>query len=380
MYGLKLVARTLGFNPDSASRFDGVRKADRKRLSPSLEGLSKQGVCQSKQVNMAESILRGIGIIDNFARLVVFCGHGSQTENNPLKAGLDCGACGGHSGEANARLAAKLLNQQHVRQSLKERGIEIPDDTQFVAALHNTTTDGLEFFDTAHLPSSHINDLEQVQVQAAVASEQTGCERLSVLPGRSVDDLVRRSRDWSEVRPEWALAGNAAFIAGPRDLTKGVSLEGRAFLHSYDYRNDPTFAVLEQIMTAPMVVANWINMQYYASTVDPIHFGSGNKTVHNVVGRFGILSGNGGDLMTGLPWQSIHDGQRYQHHPLRLLTVIVAPREAIDAVIAKHADVAALLGNGWLQLIAIEQGESYRYTERREWEEMGTSPLLPAAC
>ena len=59
-------------------------------------------------------------------------------------------------------------------------------------------------------------------------------------------------------------------------------------------------------MTAPMIVAHWINMQYFASTVDNDHFGSGNKTIHNVVGRFGILSGNGGDLMTGLPWQSLH--------------------------------------------------------------------------
>jgi uncharacterized protein YbcC (UPF0753/DUF2309 family) len=329
---------------------------------------------------MAESILRGIGIVADFGRLVVFCGHGSQTENNPLKAGLDCGACGGHSGEANARLAAKLLNQKYIRQALAERGIEIPDDTQFVAALHNTTTDELEFFDTHEVPKSHRGDLEELDTLAQSASKQTSKERLSVLPGRKIDDLVRRSRDWSEVRPEWGLAGNAAFIAAPRELTESMSLDGRAFLHSYDYHNDPEFAVLEQIMTAPMVVANWINMQYYASTVDPIHFGSGNKTVHNVVGRFGIFSGNGGDLMTGLPWQSIHDGQRYQHHPLRLLAVIAAPRAAIESVIAQHEGVASMLTNGWLQLIAIEDGDYYRFTEQEKWEEIATGGVKLAGC
>ena len=164
---------------------------------------------------------------------------------------------------------------------------------------------------------------------------------------------------------------HAAFLAAPRELTESISLEGRSFLHSYDDRNDPNYSVLEQIMTAPMVVAHWINMQYYASTVDPTHFGSGNKAVHNVVGRFGIFSGNGGDLMTGLPWQSIHDGTDFQHHPLRLLAVIAAPREAIEAIIAKHEVVADLLTNGWLQLIAIEHDDYYRYTEQQIWDELG---------
>jgi uncharacterized protein YbcC (UPF0753/DUF2309 family) len=185
-----------------------------------------------------------------------------------------------------------------------------------------------------------------------------------------VDDVVRRSRDWSEIRPEWGLAGNAAFIAAPRDFTRRVSLGGRSFLHSYDQRLDPDFAVLEQIMTAPLVVANWINLQYYASSVDPSHFGSGSKAIHNVVGRFGLFSGNGGDLMTGLPWQSVHDGQDYQHQPLRLLAVLAAPRQAIDAIIAKHETVADLLVNGWLQLVAVEDDKYYRYTEQQLWDEL----------
>ncbi len=202
----------------------------------------------------------------------------------------------------------------------------------------------------------------------AVASEQTRTERLPIVASKSLGDLLKRASDWSEVRPEWGLAGNAAFIVAPRSVTKNANLNARSFLHSYDYTQDTEGTVLETIMTAPMVVAHWINMQYYASTVDNHHFGSGNKTVHNVVGRFGILSGNGGDLMTGLPWQSLHTGEKLQHLPLRLQVVIAAPREMIDRVIAKHEMVANLLTGGWLHLIAIDDSEMYRYSEDGNWD------------
>ncbi len=147
-----------------------------------------------------------------------------------------------------------------------------------------------------------------------------------------------------------------------------------AFLHSYDHTQDPDGGVLETIMTAPMVVAHWINMQYYASTVDNRHFGSGNKTVHNVVGRFGILSGNGGDLMTGLPWQSLHTGDDYQHLPMRLQSVIAAPRGSIERVIEKHEAISDLLTGGWLHLIAIDEGTVYRYAEDGSWQAVNSSP------
>ena len=111
-------------------------------------------------------------------------------------------------------------------------------------------------------------------------------------------------------------------------------------------------------------------MQYLASPVDPTHFGSGNKTLHNVVGRFGIFSGNGGDLMTGLPWQSVHDGHGYQHHPLRLLVMIAAPRHAIESIFAKHQSVADLVTKGWMHLVAIDDGEYYRLTEQQNWEQL----------
>ncbi len=217
---------------------------------PSLRGLNQQGLSTTAQIDLAEGILRGIGLTEAFAPLVVFCGHVSSTENNPLAAALDCGACCGHSGEPNAKFAAVLLNQNHVRQGLQERGIDIPADVLFLAAVHDTTTDELRW----HLPpeTSATQQVlwEELACVAHSATQRTRRERWEDLPGPAPQDVLRRSLDWSEVRPEWGLAGNAAFIVGPRSLTRGSSFEGRTFLHSYTWQNDREFRVLEQIMTA----------------------------------------------------------------------------------------------------------------------------------
>lgn len=373
-YGFKILGRTINFTDSKTNaRYDGIAKADHDHLKPTLECLSQQGIMTSDQVDLAESMLKNLGLTNNFARLVAFCGHASQTENNPLKAGLDCGACGGHSGEPNARLAAMLLNHQEMRQALADRKIHIPEDTYFLGGLHNTTTDKIQFFDLEMVPETHHADLQELHHCSQSATVQTQVERMPSVGSQSLTDLLRRAGDWSEVRPEWGLAGNAAFIVAPRSLTREIDLDGRSFLHSYDYLTDPEGEVLENIMTAPMVVAHWINMQYYASTVDNHHFGSGNKTVHNVVGGFGILSGNSGDLMTGLPWQSLHSGDDYQHLPMRLQVVIAAPKEMIEIVIKKHQMIANLLSGGWLHLIALDNEAKFQYTEDGNWEEIELS-------
>ena len=183
-----------------------------------------------------------------------------------------------------------------------------------------------------------------------------------------------RSKDWSQTRPEWGLAGCSSLIIAPRERTKGINLGGRSFLHSYIWKKDEGFSVLELIMTAPMVVATWISLQYYASTVDNKTFGSGNKTLHNVTAGVGVLEGFSGDLRVGLPLQSIHDGENYQHEPLRLNVIIEAPIKAMNTVLEKNLSIRNLCDNGWLHLLAMnDQGKiSYRYTGNLNWEEVLT--------
>ncbi|MFO7772140.1 MAG: putative inorganic carbon transporter subunit DabA, partial [Roseovarius gahaiensis] len=170
-------------------------------------------------------------------------------------------------------------------------------------------------------------------------------------------------------RPEWGLAGCRAFIAAPRHRTNGTALSGQSFLHNYDWRADDGFGVLELIMTAPVVVASWISLQYYGSAVVPDLFGGGNKLLHNVAGGIGVLEGNGGALRPGLPWQSVHDGDGFQHDPLRLSVIIEAPREAMSDILSRHAGVKALFDNGWLHLIAMDDTGrlAWRYDGDLKW-------------
>lgn len=344
------------------------------RLAPREVAGRATGFTDQARIDMAEAMLKAMSLTEGFARLVMLTGHGSTTVNNPHATGLDCGACGGHTGEANARVAAAILNDAQVRAGLAARGIAIPEDTVFLGCLHDTTTGEVEIFDEDAVPASHDDDLAQLRAWLAAAARSARAERALLLnldADRPIDpQVLARSRDWSQVRPEWGLAGCAAFIAAPRHRTEGRSLGGRAFLHSYDWRKDENFAVLELIMTAPMVVASWISLQYYGSTVDNRVFGSGNKVLHNVVGTLGVLEGNGGDLRVGLPWQSVHDGERLVHEPMRLSVVIEAPIAAINAVIAKHEQVRQLVDNGWAHLFALtdEAPTIRRYVGELGWE------------
>ncbi|MDH0099643.1 DUF2309 domain-containing protein, partial [Pseudomonas sp. GD04158] len=179
--------------------------------------------------------------------------------------------------------------------------------------------------------------------------------------------------DWAQTRPEWGLAGNAGFIAAPRERTRGVDLQGRVFLHDYDWRQDEDGKVLELIMTAPMVVAHWINLQYLTSTTDNRRFGSGNKVLHNVVGgHIGVFEGNGGDLRIGLARQSLHDGERWVHRPLRLSVVLAAPQAMIERVIATHQVVRDLVEHGWLHLLRLDDDASMPLERRGEagWQKL----------
>ncbi len=344
-------------------------------LVPESDG---SGLGIDAQVRMAEFMLRGMGMHGHIAPLVVLCGHSARSANNPYATSLDCGACGGNGGAANARVACAILNSSHVREALRPRGWVVPDDTLFVPAVHDTSDDSIRLLDADRIPPAHAYAIEQATELLASASAAARLERAASLgvrlasgPRRILAALRHRTRDWAQMRPEWGLAGNAAFIAARRSRTRGLDLGSRTFLHDYDAAADADGTLLDLILSAPMVVASWINLQYFASTVDPDVLGAGDKVLHNRIGGTGVALGNGGDLRTGLPLQSVQaaDGS-WRHEPLRLQVIVEAPTSRIDDVLAKQRHVADLVENGWVRLFALDpQGSAqWRFVPGEGWE------------
>ncbi|ODT09609.1 MAG: hypothetical protein ABS35_42810 [Kaistia sp. SCN 65-12] len=330
----------------------------------------------------AAVILGAMSLTRDFAPIVLLVGHGASVANNPHAAALQCGACGGHAGDVNARLVAALLNDKAVQAELVQKGISVPETTLFVGALHDTTTDDVTLFDSDCASPGYDDALARVRQTLSAAAKLARAGRAPLLPGMSSDkSVMARAMDWAQVRPEWGLVGCRAFIAAPREQTRHLDLDGQAFLHSYDWTRDKDFVTLELILTAPVVVASWISLQYYGSTVSPATFGAGNKLIHNVIGGVGVLEGQGGLLRGGLPWQSVHDGKTLAHEPLRLAVIIAAPREAIASVLELHREVGALFDNGWLALYAMDDDGivSDRYTGHGRWAETRTTSPVESA-
>ena len=341
------------------------------------DGLSP-GFSLSERATFIENGLRVMGLTKNFARLMCLCGHGSETDNNPYYGALDCGACGGAPGDANARVFAAMANEPEVRRILKEKGLPIPDDTWFLPGKHNTTTDRIEFYDLEELPDSHKEDLQALNKALEEAGAKQALERCHRIPSAPTEISPRqafahvdeRSCDWANTRPEWGLAGNAAFLIGRRKLTQGLDLDGRVFLHSYDPVDDPQAAILEKIMTAPLIVGEWINTGYYFSAVDPWAYGSGSKVYHNVVGGVGMMQGSQSDLQMGFPLQTVNNGDTHYHEPMRLLAVIEQTPSLISSIIQKHSILQQLFHNEWLNLVALDphRVEFHRYNPDATWE------------
>lgn len=341
VYAVKLVKSALGFVP-------------KPKAEPAPEVVG--GMSAEAKADTGAAVLKAMSLQRGHGEVVLLLGHGGNVTNNPHESAYHCGACGGYTGEVSARLLAILLNDPETRVGLAARGVEVAQDTLFVAGLHDTTTDAITIYDDG-LPAARAGDLAKVRGLLAQAAKIARAERALRMAGASGESIPARAQNWAEIRPEWGLAGCAAFIAAPRSATAGRDLGGRAFLHSYDWQADEGFGTLELIITAPVVVASWISLQYYGSSVAPEMFGGGNKLIHNVVGGIGVVEGNGGALRAGLPWQAVYDGDALQHEPLRLSVMIEAPREEMLKILEKHPGVQALFDNGWLHLFALEGGK-----------------------
>jgi uncharacterized protein YbcC (UPF0753/DUF2309 family) len=264
------------------------------------------------------------------------------------------------------------------------RGIEIPADTWFIPGQHNTTTDHVDLFDLEEVPETHRPDLLKLQQDleaARLLNTQERCGRLPGAPSQpspvdAISHTWQVSRDWAQVRPEWGLSSNTAFIVGRRWLTRDINLGGRVFLHNYDQSQDETGKVLEAIMTAPLVVCQMINFQYNFSATDSWVYGSGTKVLHNIVSGVGVMLGRHSDLQTGLPFQSMTTGARQFHEPVRLLAVLEAGPGRITQIISRHVVLQNFFNNQWMYLVSCHPttGEFSQYQPGGTWKGI-SSPI-----
>ncbi|MDP5157789.1 MAG: DUF2309 domain-containing protein [Flaviramulus sp.] len=373
-YGMSLIARTLKpayfyrLNKKNAPDFESICEPQIEKIRSNNH--NNLNIPLEEKVAIVKSAFDLLGW-RNFAPLVLFVGHGSHSVNNPFGSSLDCGACAASPGRHNARMLAKLANMKAVKQALKEHHhIEIPKNTIFIGAEHNTTTDEIVIFDS-EVSNTQKEALEKLKFDLLQAQQTATKERLGA-EINSVALAQKKANNWGETRPEWGLAKNAGFIVGPRELTKNNNLEGRCFLHSYNWEMDESGKALEGIMQGPMVVTQWINNHYYFSTVDNQVFGSGTKITHNVTGKFGVVQGNGGDVKIGLPLQSLmsSDSEMY-HQPLRLSVMIQAPLTRVTEILLRNEHLKNLLDNEWIYLMVmdpLDKNGVYNYGKNLNWK------------
>ena len=336
-------------------------RLERREISPGCEN-GHVGYSLEEMTNNAEQLLRDTGLTSGFARLVAIIGHGSNSLNNPHKSAYDCGACGGNLGGANARAMAEILNDPRVRNGLYQRGLSIPNETAFIGGLHNTCNDEVTFADLVRLPHSHLDDFRAFEAIVQQTCDRNAHERsrrfLSAPLNMSFTTARRhveeRAEDLAQARPECGHATNAICIVGRRERSRGLYLDRRAFLTSYDPNQDNAdSAILTRILQAVVPVCGGINLEYYFSYIDSPGWGCGTKLPHNITSLLGVMDGAASDLRTGLPWQMVEI-----HEPVRLLIVLETTPEAVLGIFDRHEAIKKPCVNGWVQVATLSPTSS----------------------
>jgi uncharacterized protein YbcC (UPF0753/DUF2309 family) len=318
--------------------------------------LAMVGFTLEEKVKYLYNYLTMIGQVENFPDFVILSGHASVSDNNPFESALDCGACGGASSLPNNRTLCMIANAKEVREAIALKGIIIPEHVKFMPCLHITSTDEIKFYDTHILTQAQMEQFKIIMQDFNDASRRSREVRIKQLPyTHTQEDIMVKSMDWSETRPEWGLAGNMGVFAGPRSTIKHMSFKNRLFMHSYDANIDTQDAeILTRIFNGPLIVGEWINLEHYFSTVDNAIYGAGSKVYHNVVGKIGVYNGNYSDLKIGLPTQSVLlEGEAY-HEPVRLLTYMEAPLAKVAKAVENSIAQEFIL-NEWIRPIIIDK-------------------------